>query len=321
LLTLPSTPSSKTQAFLSDIKGSVKIRAANKSETVIKDTEFAFLHDGDTVYLGDDGEAVFWQAYSKILPLKPKTSKKINKAVPSLEAGVLSFDEYLKCESLALKAYNDIKRSSPRKQSITEQYFIALSPRFSKVVDNRPVFEWTPLPNASSYDFQLIDLGQEEKSIWKKNTKEARLTYPDYSSDKSIKELKPGKYKWEIIANLDQNIRKYDAADFEITDTAESKKIRTALASAGRFVDITNATNLVYIAVCFEYQQYPEAEKVLRAALQRNPNDQMLKALLLQAYEDMRRPDEREDLRQPFKDMNEIEVYRKVRLEGLVQKR
>lgn len=301
-----SSPAKNSIAFITDVKGNVTIKQGRSERKI---THVALLYEGDVVSTGDNGEALLWQVYSRVEPIKPKTSKPISQLPRSSEPGVLDLDRYLKLESKILSSVKDVNRPSPRKQGGSEDaLFLVLSPRFSLVLDNRPTFEWTPLKGATSYVVALYD-GSENK-LWEETTKENRITYPDHSKDQKARLLLPGKYKWDVTAKINQKSVEYDAAEFTIASDVESKKIQAALSDAKKLVDINEATNLIYIAVCLEYQQYPEAEAAIKQAMARNPEDQMLKILLLQVYEYMQRPDEREDMRVAFKDskVSDLEV-------------
>lgn len=309
---------SQTSAFITNIKGTVRVSSRGKREAKVSESEPVCLYEHDTVKVGDDGEALLWQSYSKILLLAPKTSRVITRLPPSSGPDILSPSEYLKCETDILDSIRDTRRPSPRKQgSGDEPYFVALSPRFSLVLGPRPVFEWSSVKNAVGYDFNLYD--DEQAPIWQKHTNESRLTYPDQNDDKKARILKPGKYRWEVFAITDQRTKKYDASEFTIVTAEEAGAIQTALSRAKGLTQKSGVTNLIYVAMCIEHQQYPEAEKALRAAVTNNPDNQIFKALLMLDYERMKRWDEREDLRIAFKDSDLNQVGEKFRIGELLR--
>jgi hypothetical protein len=319
LLPAHSSVSSQTRAFLTNVKGTVKVKQRGKPEVKVTEGE-ALLYDDDIVKISDDGEALLWQAYSRILRLTPKTSKRIAMLPPSSGPEILSFNDYLKCEKRILDSFRDIRKPSALQQGGEDQPdFRALTPRFSSELSPRPTFEWTALQQATSYEFALYHDDEHNTLIWAKTTGATRLVYPDHKEDKSARELKPGKYRWEVFANIDRNIKRYASTRFTIVTAEEAAKIQTDLSNASKLVREPAATNLIYIVVCLEYQQYPEAEKALNAAVFSRPHDQMLRALLMYAYEKMERPDEREDLRAAFDNLDIIEVGKKFRIDELLR--
>lgn len=305
----PSGSRTKTRAFLTEIKGDVKIQTARERVAKPASADVAFLYDGDIIHLGDDGEAVLWQAYSPVSLLKPKNSKQINSLPQKSGSGILSLSDYLKCESEMLKAYAGIRRESSRTKGNRRQTPIAHTPRRSYVLDRRPTFAWTAVPNAESYTVVLYD-DPTQREIWRTRTRETRLTYPDSREVASAKPLTPGKYRWEVSTGREDTI---DGSSFTIVTPEEAATIQAALTAARSLT--TDATlNFAYLAVCFEHRQYPEAARVLQEALARDPSQALVKALLLEAYESMGRFDEREDLREAFPADRFLEIGQKLRV-------
>ena len=300
LLSMGFTPQEGSIAHVTQVQGVVKVRQRAKSERRI--TYTTLLCDGDTVKTGAGGRAWVYQAYARPEMLKPNVSRTIKRLPPVVGDGLMDADKYAELETQAVRALQEINRRSPGKMGGPDELSItALTPRKSLVLDGRLTFEWTSVKDAKSYEFALYDVKQD-KPIWQTTVKEPRAAYPASRNDNSVMPLLPGRYTWEVTANVDQNHRVYDAAEFTVAGAWQTTAVRYALRSARGSVKNKNASNLFYVSACLDLQLYPNAEAELKRVLRRTPSDLMLWALLMQVYEFMGRHEDRNKIIDYLKD-------------------
>lgn len=297
-------------AFVTQVEGIVKVERSGKLERI---THTKFLREGDIVKIGAGGRAWVYQAYMQAEMLTPNSSKTIKRRPPATGPGLIDADYYAELAAKASDALQNIYRRSPSRMGGPDELTVtALAPRKSLLLVERPTFEWTPVKDAKSYEFAIYD-SKQENPIWRTTTKEPRVAYPVPRNDDSIKPLLPGTYKWEVIADVDQNHRVYDATEFTVASEWQTTAARYALKIARKSVKNKNANNLFYVNACLDLRLYPEAEAELKQALRRTPDDLVLWALLMQVYEHMERYEERNELLDKLKDSKQADLVRILR--------
>jgi tetratricopeptide (TPR) repeat protein len=177
-----------------------------------------------------------------------------------------------------------------------EVLFTAITPRYSTVLEDRPLFEWTPANDAKKYKVKLYD--DYGNFIWETETAETKVKYPDDRPG-----LKPGKYQWEVIVQVGD--RSPEGAPFIMAGEKERRTISASLEHAQRLISDENTINIIYIGALLKSKLYPQAEKELKRALTRTPNDQGLWALLMETYQKMKRWEDREKARLLKANMND----------------
>jgi hypothetical protein len=181
------------------------------------------------------------------------------------------------------------QKSSPVERGSGAGALVALAPRHGCSLEVRPTFEWTPIQSATSYRVTLYDA--KERKIWQQSTSEIRVPYPEAG-----KPLAPGDYRWDVIAEP-VSLRQGDSTPFFIPAAAQAEAIRGALRRASQQGKEGSITPLPYLAVCLEHRLYPQAEAILREAIQRTPTDGTLREMLMRVYQQTDRSAERERLR------------------------
>lgn len=280
-----------SDAFVVEVRGTVTLLRRKKPLTKIDRSEFLFEHD--IITLGSNGSAKVVQRYARVEDLEPSARKEIKKLSPASGQGIVDADKYAEMAGTMARARQNRSKRSPGKMSGPDDLAVtALAPRNSLVMDDRPTFEWTPVKGAKNYVLEIFD-ARQVSPLFHATAKEPRVTYPDPSQNKSIKQLLPGEYTWEVTADIDQRHKVLDAARFTIATPAQADAARRALTSALESSPKNGGANVLYILAAFEHHLYPAAEAELKRALRGAPDDETLWELLMQAYQEMKRPEDR----------------------------
>lgn len=289
-------------AVITQIDGEVFLQRGRRKAEALRST--TFLYVGDSVQAGV-GSAVIYQVYAPVFRLTAKKARKITLLSPPPPEGAVTpedFAWYRKHYASALRNQNH-----PSKQTQggpDEDVFLLISPRHSVVLSGRPTFEWTPLKGAAKYEVRVYDM--RSKPIWRAETEEPQMKFPE-----NIDALTQGSYKLDVSTRVN-NRRFYDATEFSVVTGDDADKMRSALERAKGIVSEGDANNLIYIAALVEYRQYPLAEKEIRDALRRTPQDQSLWTLLMQVYQEMKLWDYREKARALKSNPNQPTVLRQL---------
>lgn len=280
-------------AIVVQLEGSVWLQRDKKSRVI---REFMLLNVGDIIRTDNSGRAVIYQAYAPVARLRANQSQTIKKLAPPPSKNGLTAAQYASVLRQNLNAKQ--RRSEPSPREMGGPYGAALTlfdMRNSTVMEREPTFNWTRVPEAMHYVINVYD--RNEKIIWSAKTTETRFAYP-----KNRPPLTPGEYKWEVTARVKGNTMYhrtlYDATTFTVVSKERAEEIETDLAMARASFAIDDGTaNLVYISALIEYKRFSEAEKELKASLERSPRDQTLWALLMEIYWQMKLWGAREDAR------------------------
>jgi hypothetical protein len=273
-------------AVVTDLQGAVALQRAGSAAAVpLRDT--TFLQSGDQLVTGSDGRATLFQVHASFRRLSSGQRLTLAPAPRSARTDVLSAELF----ALVQKQFHTAARSVAQKSGEVRRgggagVLTALMPRHTRLLAARPLFEWTPVPGATSYQLTLHDA--QEKKLWQATTPSTRADYP-----RNRRPLAPGDYRWDVIA-LPMTLRALDSAPFTITTAKEALATRQIMERASRQGSDASITPLPYLAVLLEHRLYPPAEGLLKAATERTPDDRVLRQLLMQLYQHTRRWAERE---------------------------
>src|SRR5262249_9049737 len=114
--------------------------------------------------------------------------------------------------------------------------------------------------------------------------------------------LQPGEYKWEVSAQVENQVSDnsalYDATTFTVVSEKQAKKISSALQHASMILRKNRDATLFFVTVLFEHKLYPQAESELLNALEHQPANQPLWTMLIETYAKMKRWRTREKARE-----------------------
>lgn len=275
-------------------QGSVRLQ--RKHQAVTKITGSDFLREDDIITIENDSSAYLYQVYARPVSLRSNETKKIIKLPPAQGKEIIDADHFAKLVTRVAAAQRNRSRRSPGQMGGPNDLAVTtLAPRESLVIEARPTFEWTPVASATAYAVTVHN-DKQTRLLWQTTTKETHAIYPD-----SSKPLPPGKYIWQVKVEVNGEYKTLAATHFFIATPAQARAARAALERAER-LGIRNSANLFYIQAAFEHRLYPLAERNLKEALRRTPADEVLWALLMQAYKEMKRYEDRNRILDYLKD-------------------
>lgn len=287
-------------AVVTQIDGDVRLQ--RKSHQPEKLNSTAFLYAEDVLNTRGDGTAVIYQVYAPVVRLAPNQNKLIKRLSPPPRPGTVTPEDFAQFKKTYSKALKDQGNPSPRRMGGPDEVlFAVITPRYSTVLEDRPVFEWTPANDAKKYKVTLYD--DNGNPIWETETAETKVKYPD-----DRPKIKPGKYQWEVIAQVGDGSSK--GATFTMTGEKERRTISDSLEHAQRLISDENTINIIYIGALLESKLYLRAEKELKRTLTHTPNDQGLWALLMETYQKMRRWEDREKARLLKANLNDLSALK-----------
>jgi hypothetical protein len=271
-------------ALLTQPKGTIRLSRANHTGPLAGDS---LLNAGDVVTLGGNGEAVIYQAYLPVKRLGANQNFRIQILSPPPQGSALTLEEFGSFKRNYLAAHRNRAKPSPTTQGGSEDANLAiLEPRNSYILDGKPLFVWTRVPDATRYVVNIYD--GNEKVICSQTSTEPKLTYPA-----NCDELKPGSYKLDVTAQIGDRVSSdpalYDATSFVRPGDQQTSEIIAAVAHARTIAEADKAARSVYASTLFEHHLFPQAEVELLRSLRDDPSDQALWVLLIETYYQMKR--------------------------------
>jgi hypothetical protein len=276
-------------AVVTDLQGDVRLQRAGQRHAVPLD-HTAFLRVGDRLAVGQDGGATLFQLDAPWITLGANRTVTIQPVPLASRVPVLTPDLMallVKHAAAPGGGVGDRRSAPPRRGNALA--ITALAPRHSLMLEPRPTFEWRPAGDAVRYQVTLYN--DRDIVLWQTTTEGTRAVYPA-----GRKELRPGEYAWEVLAQGNDR-EGLDTAPFTVATKHRAAEVQRVLDRAARLVTDPGVTNLPFIAVCLEYRLYPRAEALLMKATARAPQDRVLTNLLKHLYQVTRRAGERTDTR------------------------
>ncbi|MFA0745945.1 MAG: hypothetical protein LASZOEIN_002759 [Candidatus Fervidibacter sp.] len=265
---------------ITEVKGQVQIKRAGKSAWLPARVNMP-VYAGDVLRTGSNGKVVVWTPTGRAQTLGPKKTVSINPVRgtrDSLWREVWgSFVNRMKSnfsdENLATVAAARASISLPAKNRL-----VLLSPRNTKVLEERPTFVWTEVENAKGYRV-TVGFFDDDKRVWETVVSQNSLHYPS-----DAPELKPGRvYIWQVEAIGVPNAK--ESAWFVILHPAEARDIKFALQQLRSKAPDFIAYSLAAASFLESRGCYSEAISILKTALKRFPNQPEPKVLLANLYE------------------------------------
>lgn len=281
-------------ALLFKPEGDVRVQRGRRTYRVREDM---LLNVGDVVRVNSNSTAVIYQAYAPVKRLRANERFDVVRRSPPPPERALSSEEFTWFKVHYTAARRNRRNPSPATMGGPEDaHLTLLEPRNSVVLLQRPVFIWSRVPDATKYLFNVYD--KNEAVICTASTSETRLTLPD-----NCRALEPGAYKWDVTAQVgnrvSDNSALYDATSFIVVPARRAAEIFMVI-EHGREVAASGegAAISVYVSALLQSKLYPQAEAELRRALEQSPKDQVLWALLIETYAQMKRWRAREKARE-----------------------
>ena len=267
---------------ITEVKGQVQIKRAGKGAWQPARVNMP-VYAGDVLRTGSNGKVVVWTPTGRAQTLGPKKTVSVNpvKGVrDSLWREVWgSFVSRMKSnfseENLATVAAARTPVSLPAKNRL-----VLLSPRNTKVLEERPTFVWTDVENAKGYRV-MVGFFDDDKRVWETVVNRNSLRYPD-----DAPELKPGKvYIWQVEAIGVPNAS--ESAWFAVLHPAEARDIKFALQQLRSKAPDFIAYSLVAASFLESRGCYSEAISNLKVALKQSPHQPEPRFLLANLYENI----------------------------------
>jgi hypothetical protein len=265
---------------ITEVKGQVQIKRAGKSAWLPARVNMP-VYAGDVLRTGSNGKVVVWTPTGRAQTLGPKKTVSINPVKgtrDSLWREVWgSFVNRMKSnfsdENLATVAAARASISLPAKNQLA-----LLSPRNTKVLEERPTFVWTDVENAKGYRV-TVGFFDDDKRVWETVVSQNSLHYPS-----DAPELKPGRvYIWQVEAIGVPNAK--ESAWFVVLHPAEARDIKFALQQLRSKAPDFIAYSLAAASFLESRGCYSEAISILKTTLKRFPNQPEPKVLLANLYE------------------------------------
>ena len=277
---------------ITEVKGQVQIKRAGKSSWQPARVNMP-VYAGDVLRTGSNGRVVVWTPTGRAQSLGPKKTVSINPVKSprdSLWREVWgSFVSRMKTnfseENLATVAAARTPVSLPAKNRL-----VLLSPRNTKVLEERPTFVWTEVENAKGYRV-TVGFFDDEKRVWETVVNRNSLRYPD-----DAPELKPGKiYIWQVEAIGVPNAS--ESAWFAVLHPAEARDIKFALQQLKNKAPDFMAYSLAAASFLESHGCYSEAISILKAALKQYPHQPEPRFSLASLYETIGLPEHAQQMR------------------------
>ncbi len=265
---------------ITEVKGQVQIKRAGKGSWQPARVNMP-VYAGDVLRTGSNGRVVVWTPTGRAQSLGPKKTVSINPVKSprdSLWREVWgSFVSRMKAnfseENLATVAAARAPISLPAKNRL-----VLLSPRNTKVLEERPTFVWTEVENAEGYRV-TVGFFDDEKRVWETVVNRNSLRYPD-----DAPELKPDKiYIWQVEAIGVPNAS--ESAWFAVLHPAEVRDIKFALQQLRSKTPDFVAYSLAAASFLELRGCYSEAISILKASLKQSPHQPEPRFLLASLYE------------------------------------
>lgn len=266
--------------IITEVKGHVQIKRAGERAWKTAKVNMP-VYIGDVLRTGSDGRAVVWTPTGQVQTIGPRKTVRmapVKNPRKSLWREVwTSFVSWMKAnfseESLAQVAAARTPISSPVKN-----HLILLSPRNTKVLEERPVFTWAEVEGAQGYRV-TIGFFDGSKRIWETVVNKNSLRYPI-----DAPELKPDKvYVWEVEAIGVPNAS--ESAWFVVLHPAEARDIKFTLRQLRDKAPDFLAYSLVAASFLESRGCYLDAISLLEDALKKSPRQPEPKFLLATLYE------------------------------------
>lgn len=267
---------------ITEVKGEVQIKRAGKGSWQPVKVNMP-VYAGDVLRAGSNGKVVVWMPTGRAQTLGPKKTVSIN-PVRSTRDSLWreiwgSFVNRMKSnfsdENLATVAAARAPVSLPAKNKLA-----LLSPRNTKVLEERPTFMWTEVENAKGYRV-AVGFFDDDKRVWETVVSQNSLNYPS-----DAPELKPGRvYIWQVEAIGVPNAK--ESAWFVVLHPAEVRDIKFALQQLRSKAPDFIAYSLVAASFLESRGCYSEAISTLKAALKQSPHQPEPRFLLANLYENI----------------------------------
>jgi predicted Zn-dependent protease len=268
-------------ALVAQPEGTIHLRHGRTSNLL---TATTFLYEGDVLVAGNSGGGVIYQVFAPIQRIKTNERRTISRISSPMSDSAVTPEEFAQLRKQYGKALANRDRKSPHHLGNPSELKLTLiAPRNDSVLDGTPTLEWAPLNVPTEYRVSIYD--NSEKLLWQMVQSGSNAKCPIV--------LKPGNYKWDVIAEVNHQ-RVYDAASFTVIRQEDAARITGLVNRAQSLVNSDDSANLVLISLLIEEQLYRQAEVEIKNALTRNPNDQALWDLLMQTYDYAERWEDRE---------------------------
>ncbi|MFA0750736.1 MAG: hypothetical protein SLRJCFUN_001139 [Candidatus Fervidibacter sp.] len=260
---------------LVEVKGSVQVRRHQSRQWLPAQINLP-LYPGDTVRVGHESLAVLWFADGTMRRLKAGSRW----TVPQPPAPRPSMWQELwaslrqRFRLTSEQTLNTV--AAARTLTLPLKGVTILFPRNSRILSDRPVLDWQPVPKAQGYRI-TIGLFDRNPPTWETVVERPPLRYPDDAPP-----LVPGKvYVWRVEAI---GVAESDTAWFVVVPPAEARDLRFTLQRLRERVSHPDA----YAAIAAEFLEsrkcYSDAIRLIWQTVGRSPQNPAVQIALAQLY-------------------------------------
>lgn len=246
LLAVPALALADPIAFVVAMKGAVQVTPAGA-----KDPQRAALgrplERGDQVKVGAGGSASLFFSDGNVIELGErstitvggKVGKDGNRVGPG---GEVSADVFQKVSKFIT---SDSKNAglvalAPMRSGGAEAAPLALAPRRTALLTERPVFRWRAVEGATRY---RVTLAGDDGDVWSREVETATLEYPG-----DVPPLSAGDYLWKVQALSDRGPLRDEEVPFRVLAAADAQQIREHLDGIARATGEASAEAKHYVA-------------------------------------------------------------------------
>jgi len=260
---------------LVEIQGSVQVRRHHSRQWFPAQINLP-LYPGDSLRVGHDGLAVLWLSDGTMRCLKAGSRW----TVPHPTASHPSMWQELwaslrrRWRLIPTQVFTTV--AAARNFKLTFKGVTILFPRNSRILNERPLLDWHPVPGAQGYRI-TIGLFDRNPATWETVVERPPLRYPDDAPP-----LMPGKvYVWrvEAIGAIGS-----DSAWFTVVPSAEARDIRFTLQRLKERVSRPDAYAAIGANFLESRKCYSDAIRLIWQTVGRSPQNPAVQIALAQLY-------------------------------------
>lgn len=265
-------PADSAIASIFDAKGriAIKTQMSRRWENNPRNWQ---LCEGDSVKTDKQASATILYSNGNEVRLGPQKSHRITRLEQrSTKSKLASIISWLLDQEKPLKSGASRGADKPP---------VLIYPRDGKILSTQPAFAWLSSAPGTEYHLQLFSAN--DSLVWQITLKDTMASYPGTAA----KLMHGVSYQVEIKRKYKNSVEDY--GNFMPVSAAESasmavlqKEIQNTFQTSGPN-DVT--ADLVYAAALMKEEFFTEALLVLQGALKKQPNNQMVRTMLAQIYD------------------------------------
>lgn len=234
------------------------------------------LYPGDAVRVGHDSSAVIWFPDGTVHRLKAGAYWTVRH--PTTQRPSMWQELWASLQRRFRLVFDTPSTTvaAARTPDVSLKGVTILFPRNSRTLNDRPIFEWQPVPGAQGYRI-TVGIFDREPATWEVIVDRPPFRYPD-----DAPALMPGRvYVWRVEAI---GTTGSDSAWFVVVPPAEVRDIRFALQRLREQIPNPNAYAVMAANLLENRQCYSDAIRLIWQTLGKSPQNPTLQMTLAQLY-------------------------------------